>query len=144
MRVRCGLSSNAGPVPGRRALGAVLLVLAGVLGAPGLARAAVTFDRAFGVGVDTGTAVFENCTIASGCQAGISSDAAGGMSDPLGMAVDAQGRILLVDQGNHPQGRILVVDRINRVARFAVAGDGTRHGSRRASTCGSGRCSARR
>ena len=131
MRVRCGLSSNAGPVPGRRALGAVLLVLAGVLGAPGLARAAVTFDRAFGAGVDTGTAVFENCTIASGCQAGINSDAAGGMSLPQGVAVD-------------PQGRILVVDRINRVARFAVAGDGTRHGSRRASNCGLGRCSARR
>ena len=166
-------------------MGAGLLVLAGVLGAPGLARAAVTFDRAFGVGVDTGTAVFENCTIASGCQAGINSDAAGGISDPLGMAVDAQGRILVADDGNHRverfvvaedgsvsfdrafgigvdtgalvfencttasgcqtgihsdvaggmglpqgvavdgQGRILVVDRINRVARFSVAGDGT-------------------
>ena len=162
-----------------------MLVLAGVLGAPGVARAEVTFDRAFGVGVDTGTAVFENCTIASGCQAGIDSDAAGGMSNPLGMAVDAQGRILIVDQGSHRverfavaedgsvsldrafgigvdtgaavfenctaasgcqiginsdaaggislpqgvavdlQGRILVVDRTNRVARFAVAGDGT-------------------
>ena len=112
MRVRCGLTSSAGPVPGRRALGA-LLVLAGVLAAPGVADAAVTFDRAFGSGVDTGTAVFENCTVASGCQAGLSSGAAGGMSDPVGMALDAQGRILVADQDNH------------RVERFVVAEDGS-------------------
>ena len=113
MHIRGVLWTTVGPVARRRRLGAVLLVLAGVLGAPGVARAAVTFDRAFGLGVDTGTAVFENCTIAGGCQAGINSDAAGGMSDPLGMAVDAQGGILVVDQGNH------------RVDRFMVAEDGS-------------------
>ena len=62
--------------------------------------------------MDTGALVFENCTTASGCQTGIHSDIAGGMGLPQGVAVERQ-------------GRILVVDRINRVDRFSVAGDGT-------------------
>jgi hypothetical protein len=93
-------------------LGALLLV-AGVLGAPGVAHAAVTFDRAFGIGVDTGAGVFENCTTASTCQAGTGGGGGGAIESPHGVAVDAQGRILVADQTN------------NRVDRFAVAGDGT-------------------
>jgi len=73
----------------------------------------VSFDRAFGIGVATGAAAFENCTSAGGCQAGTAGAAAGGMVFPGGVAVDAQGRILVGDQGN------------DRVDRFAVAGDGT-------------------
>jgi hypothetical protein len=60
----------------------------------------VGFDRAFGVGVETGAASFENCNTASGCQAGAPSGAAGGMSSPAGVAVDAQGRILVADDSN--------------------------------------------
>ena len=72
----------------------------------------VSLDRAFGIGVDTGAAVFENCTAASGCQSGIGSDAAGGIKYPQGVAIDAQGRILVGDDNY-------------RVDRFSVAGDGT-------------------
>ena len=74
---------------------------------------AVVFDRAFGFGVDTGAAIFENCTTASGCQTGLNSAAAGGFASPFDVAVDAQGRILVTDQS------------VSRVARFMVAGDGT-------------------
>ena len=79
---------------GRRGLVA-LLAVAGALGAPGAAQAAVTFDRAFGTasprGRDTGG--FEKCT--SRCQTGTQSGAAGGLEQPGGVAVDAQGRILV-------------------------------------------------
>ena len=74
----------------------------------------VAFDRAFGIDVDPSdgdTGDFENCTTASGCQAGTASDAAGGMDSPRGVAIDAQGGILVVDR--------------KRIARFTVAGDGT-------------------
>ncbi|MDT5104105.1 MAG: hypothetical protein QOI25_1618 [Mycobacterium sp.] len=111
MSARSGPSRGVLPVAGRR-LGALLLV-AGVLGAPGVAHAAVTFDRAFGIGVDTGAGVFENCTTASTCQAGTGGGGGGAIESPHGVAVDAQGRILVADQTN------------NRVDRFAVAGDGT-------------------
>ena len=63
----------------------------------------VGFDRAFGVDVDPSdgdTGDFENCTTASGCQAGTQSDAAGGIASPSGVAVDGQGRILVADPGN--------------------------------------------
>jgi hypothetical protein len=76
----------------------------------------VSFDRAFGVDVDPSdgnTGDFENCTTASGCQAAAASGAAGGIEWPLGVAVDAQGRILVSDGFNY------------RIDRFAVAGDGT-------------------
>lgn len=73
----------------------------------------VSFDRAFGVGVETGGAAFENCTTASGCQLGTFSTAAGAMDSPRGVAVDAEGRILVADTF------------INRIDRFEVAGDGT-------------------
>ena len=73
----------------------------------------VSFDRAFGIGVDTGGAGFENCTTGTGCQAGTGSGAAGAMANPIGVAVDAQQRILVGDQNN------------NRIDRFTVAGDGT-------------------
>ena len=66
----------------------------------------------FGIGVDSGTAVFENCTAASTGGVGTASGDAGGMASPSGVAVDPQGRILVADQTN------------NRVDRFAVAGDG--------------------
>jgi hypothetical protein len=92
---------------------ALVTASAVVVAAPGVASAAVTFDRAFGFGVDTGAAAFENCTTASTCQTGSASGAAGGMNLPGGVAVDAQGRILVADRFNH------------RVDRFAVAGDGT-------------------
>ena len=77
---------------------------------PATARSASTAPS--GSGSTPGREVFENCTTASGCQTGIGSDAAGGMSYPQGVAVDAQGRILVGDDNY-------------RVDRFAVAGDGT-------------------
>ena len=77
----------------------------------------VGFDRSFGIDVDPSdgdTGDFENCTTASGCRFGSSpSDGAGGIVDPEEVAIDAQGRILVAD-----------ADR-GRIARFAVAGDGT-------------------
>jgi hypothetical protein len=112
MLVRGGRLRRDVLVQGPRGLGAVLAV-AGVLAAPGVAHATVTFDRAFGEGVDTGAAAFQNCTTASTCQAGSASDAAGGMFNAGGVALDAQGRILVAEYDNH------------RVARFVVAGDGT-------------------
>ncbi len=75
---------------GRRGLVA-LLAVAGVLGAPGVAQAAVTFDRAFGINVDPSdgnTGDFENCT--STCQTGTLSSAAGGMNQSAGVVLDAQ------------------------------------------------------
>jgi DNA-binding beta-propeller fold protein YncE len=74
----------------------------------------VAFDRAFGIDVDPGGgAGFETCTTATGCQAGDPSNDAGGMRFPQGIAVDAQGRILVSDVGNR------------RIARFVVAANGT-------------------
>lgn len=72
---------------------AALALCAMVLGlaVPGAAHADVFFDRAFGSGVDTGNHVFENCTIASGCQNGVTLATAGGMRSPRGTAVDAKG-----------------------------------------------------
>jgi len=62
----------------------------------------VSFDRAFGVGVDTGSATaFENCTTATTCQVGTPSGVAGGMNAPVGMAVDGQGRILVATSQTH-------------------------------------------
>ena len=93
----------------------LLLAVAGMAG-PGTAQALVDFDRAFGVNVDPSDGTsgdFENCTIASGCAAGLPSGVAGGMNDPFGVAVDAQGRILVADFINH------------RIDVFAVGGDGT-------------------
>jgi hypothetical protein len=102
-------------VPGRWGFrrASVGLAVACVLAAPGVAHAAATFDRAFGVGVDTGGGVFENCTTASTCQIGTAGGASGEMANPDGVAADAQGRILVADAFN------------NRVDRFTVAGDGT-------------------
>jgi NHL repeat len=82
------------------------------LAAPAVATAAV-FDSAFGVGVDSGGTGFETCTTASGCQAGTDSIIAGGMSVPSGVAVDAEGRILVADPGNA------------RIDRFTVAPGGS-------------------
>jgi hypothetical protein len=47
-----------------------------------------SFVRAFGYGVDTGAAVPEVCTTASGCQAGIAGEGPGQLSSPSGIAVD--------------------------------------------------------
>jgi sugar lactone lactonase YvrE len=73
----------------------------------------VSFDRAFGVGVDPSgsTTAFENCT--TSCQQGSPSGAAGGLSAPGGIDVDSQGRILVTDSN------------VYRVDRFAVDADGT-------------------
>src|SRR3954469_3221160 len=94
------------------ALCAIVIALA----APGAAQANVLFDRAFGVGVDTGSGVFENCTIASSCQEAnfVNGDGrAGSMHLPNGTAVDAKGRLLVAD------------DLYHRVDRFVIAPDGT-------------------
>ena len=85
---------------------------------PGAAHANVFFDRAFGIGVDTGADVFENCTIASGCQEAADSNEAelheaGALDGPTGMAVDAKGRIVVADDLNQ------------RVDLFVVGPDGT-------------------
>ena len=79
----------------------------------GRRRRTVGFDRAFGVDVLPGGGTgFENCTrTAAGRRR--QSDAAGGLASPSGVAVDAQGRIVVADGDN------------NRIDRFAVAGDGT-------------------
>jgi hypothetical protein len=94
----------------------IILGLAGsaavALAAPAVASAAV-FDRAFGVGVDSGGTGFETCTAASGCQAGTDSIIAGGMSDLSGVAVDAEGRILVANTAN------------SRIDRFTVAPGGS-------------------
>ena len=69
----------------------------------------VSFDRAFGINVDPtdgNTGDFENCT--STCQTGTASGAAGGMNDPGGVAFDAQGRILVADNGSHRVHRFTV------------------------------------
>ncbi|HET8862651.1 MAG TPA: hypothetical protein VFM94_05315, partial [Solirubrobacterales bacterium] len=58
------------------------------------------FVRAFGL--DVGGAGVNVCTVAASCQAGTASAAAGGMSEPKGIAVDqATGNIYVSDDGNH-------------------------------------------
>jgi cysteine-rich repeat protein len=76
----------------------------------------VSFDRAFGIDVDPSdgdTGDFENCTTATGCRAATASGAAGGMNSLSGIALDADGRILVADTTN------------DRVDRFTVTVDGT-------------------
>jgi sugar lactone lactonase YvrE len=60
--------------------------------------AAPSFSRAFGWGVDDGTAVFQVCT--SSCQTGQSGDAAGQLASPFGVAIDGSGNLHVADSGN--------------------------------------------
>jgi hypothetical protein len=56
------------------------------------------FTRAWGFNVDpAGGAGFEECTVATTCQQGAASAAAGGLANPTDLAVDSSGRILVVD-----------------------------------------------
>jgi hypothetical protein len=58
------------------------------------------FVRAFGL--DVGGAGVNVCTVAAACQAGTASGAAGGMSEPIGVAVDqATGNLYVSDNVNH-------------------------------------------
>jgi NHL repeat-containing protein len=58
------------------------------------------FVRAFGL--DVGGAGVNVCTVAASCQAGTASAAAGGMSEPIGVAVDqATGNLYVTDNVNH-------------------------------------------
>ena len=77
------------------------VALVGVSASPSVAHAAVTFDRAFGLGVITGAAAFENCTAASGCQTGRLFALAGGVGQAADVAVDSQGRIVVADLSFH-------------------------------------------
>jgi sugar lactone lactonase YvrE len=65
-----------------------------------------TFIHAFGAGVNTGGAAFEVCTTASTCQAGHNSGAAGALNGPYGIALDAAGKLYVVDSND----RISVFD----------------------------------
>jgi hypothetical protein len=103
------ITTEATPRAATLALFAIVMMFV----TPGAAHANVFFDRAFGVGVDTGADVFENCTIASGCQGASNLHDAGAMDDPNGMAVDAKGGIVVADRGN------------SRIDRFVVRPDGT-------------------
>jgi len=61
-----------------------------------------TFEGAFGLGVDTGAAAFEFCTVASTCQAGLNSAAAGGLSNLTrsGLAIDpTNGNLFVGERG---------------------------------------------
>jgi len=55
---------------------------------------------AYGWGVDTGASMFEICTIASGCQAGINGSGAGQFHAPNSIAVDSMKNIYVTDQNN--------------------------------------------
>jgi NHL repeat-containing protein len=58
------------------------------------------FVRAFGL--DVGGAGVNVCTVAASCQAGTASAAAGGMSEPIGVAVDqTTGNLYVTDNVNH-------------------------------------------
>jgi tripartite motif-containing protein 71 len=74
------------------------------------AAAGPSFTRAFGWGVDTGASVFEVCTTASTCQAGIAGDGDGQLANPTGVALDGAGDLYVTDSGN------------SRISVFGAAG----------------------
>lgn len=72
----------------------------------------VTFDRAFGFGVQAGQPdAFQNCV--SDCEAGTASGAAGSLNFPWKLAIDSEGRLLVGEYSN------------NRISRFTLSDDGT-------------------
>src|SRR5262245_36058549 len=97
-----------------RALATFVVTCLAVLAAAGMAHAVVVFDRGFGMNViPGGPSVFENCTTATDCTGGDPVGTAGAVNAPSAVAVDAQGRILVVERGNQ------------RVSRFTVLADGS-------------------
>jgi tripartite motif-containing protein 71 len=68
------------------------------------------FVRAFGADVEAGPGTGGVCTTATGCELGAPTPAAGGMSGPTGVALDAGGNVYVADYGN------------NRVDVFSTAG----------------------
>jgi hypothetical protein len=60
-----------------------------------------TFVRAWGWGVDDGTANFQTCKVAAECGAGLAGGGAGQLSSPQGVVVDpATGGVYVADHGN--------------------------------------------
>jgi NHL repeat-containing protein len=55
------------------------------------------FVRAFGEGVIDSTAVFQVCTMATGCKTGLSSNHSGSVSSPYGTAVDCEEAVYAVE-----------------------------------------------
>lgn len=56
-----------------------------------------SFVRAFGWGVLDGTAKYETCTAATGCQAGLQGTGDGQLNRPTGVTVDAAGNVYVLD-----------------------------------------------
>jgi DNA-binding beta-propeller fold protein YncE len=69
-----------------------------------------SFIRAFGWGVDDGTAEFQVCTAVSICQAGVGGSGTGQVDAPELMATDCRGAVWVADEEN------------SRVQRFGEAG----------------------
>ena len=69
------------------------------------------FVKAWGWGVDDGVAEFEVCTAVSSCGPGLEGSGPGQLATPMGVAVDGDGAIYVVDTGNH------------RVQKFNSAGE---------------------
>jgi hypothetical protein len=73
------------------------------------------FVKAWGFGVDTGAESLEVCTVASGCQAGLSGDDPGQLGSPLGIAADSTGAVYVFDRANtrvtkySPDGEFLLM-----------------------------------
>jgi len=57
------------------------------------------FVRAFGAGVIDGQDIFEVCTIATGCRAGLRSSVPGATGVPEGIAVDGSGAVYVAESG---------------------------------------------
>lgn len=73
------------------------------------------FIKAWGRGVDDGSAELQTCTTESGCQSGLPGSGVGQLDTPQGIAVDSEGDVYVVDLGNHrvqkydPDGNFLLM-----------------------------------
>jgi hypothetical protein len=76
----------------------------------------VSFERGFGVGVQTGAAQFENCTTVTTCQSGVYASRAigGGFAFPTAIAFDPQGQLVVADSSGY---------RYTRFSAYAGSGD---------------------
>jgi NHL repeat-containing protein len=73
------------------------------------------FIRGWGWGVKDGSAEFQTCTPATGCMEGIEGGGAGQFNRPMGVAVDSEGNVYVMDQQNarvqkfSPNGEFLLM-----------------------------------